>query len=464
MVTVQGIKNYFHFLEAFFANLYFGFPSRKLFVIGVTGTNGKTTVVQMIAKILEEAGYKVGISSTINFGIGEKKWVNKTKFTSVSSWAQQKFLTRCLKARLEFVITEVSSHALDQNRTWGTDYDIGVITNVTREHLDYHKKIKEYRRTKRKLFEYLERKKVAMKNGRKTGFSVVNLDMQNPQEFMLGDWKKVYGYQIKEAKDDSNLSRKIGQLVQAEEVRADLSGSQFKVFETEFNLKLPGVFNVENALAAICVGRILGIDNDKMKKALGSIKGIPGRMEQVPNNKGINIIIDYALTPDSMEKVGKLMRESLSSFGEAGSLGNNTPSRLIWVFGSCGQRDRGKRPIMGEIVAKYANLVIVTNEDPYHEDPQQIINEVFDGVVGGKNNSAEPANANGDDEVKMSKTEGKNAFKITDRREAIEKAIKEARTGDVVLITGKGAEENMKIGNKLVPWNDKRVVKEVLGR
>ncbi len=206
----------------------------------------------------------------------------------------------------------------------------------------------------------------------------------------------------------------------------------------EYELKLPGLFNIENALAAICVGKILRIDDKIIKKALASIKRVSGRMDKVFNDKGIEIIIDYALTPDSMEKVGQLLRGDIIK-------SEGSHSRLYWVFGSCGQRDRGKRPIMGEIVAKYADAVIITNEDPYHEDPQQIIDEVFEGVISG------------------GKIEGQNAFRIMDRREAIKKALDSAQEGDTVLITGKGAEENMKIGNKLIEWNDKKVVEELLG-
>ncbi|MEA3273234.1 MAG: UDP-N-acetylmuramoyl-L-alanyl-D-glutamate--2,6-diaminopimelate ligase [Patescibacteria group bacterium] len=498
---IQRLKNFYHLLVAVGANFFYGFPSRKLFVIGVTGTNGKTITVQMINGVLEEAGHKTGMVSTINFQIGKRKWVNKTKFTTINSIAHQKFLAQCVKEKCEFVVIETSSHALDQNRVWGTDYDIGVITNVTREHLDYHRTMGKYRQAKLKLFKFLAGKKTSFKNGREAGFSVINLSMEKPEEFITENPAKSYGYLMTDSNslnsnsldsnssassslnshhlnshspkansldsnssnlDDSgssvsleygatSLKQKVEMkaeekiklikdpkhLLQAQDIELKQSGSLFKIAEEEYRLKLPGLFNIENALATIWVGKILKIDNQIIKRALASIKKVPGRMDDVSNDKGIEIIIDYALTPDSMEKVGQLLRSKLSKVVD-------NQARLYWVFGSCGQRDRGKRPIMGKIVAKYADVIIVTNEDPYYEDPQQIIDEIFEGVTAG------------------GKIEGKNAFRVMNRREAIKKALISADRGDIVVITGKGAEENMKVGNKLIEWNDKKVVKELL--
>ena len=466
-MLIQRLKNIYHLLVAVGANFLYGFPSRKLFVIGVTGTNGKTITVQMINGILEEAGYKTGMVSTINFQIGKRKWTNKTKFTTVNPLAHQNFLAQCVKAKCKFVVIEASSHALDQNRIWGTDYDIGVITNVTREHLDYHHTMKEYRRAKLKLFKFLARKKDSLKGKWETGFSVINLLMEKPEKFISENPEKSYGYLVtgSNSPDLDNLDSSISlehkaitlkqkseirseekikliknpeYLLQSQNITLRKNSSLFKVAGEEYELKLPGLFNIENALAAICVGKILRIDDKIIKKALVSIKRVPGRMDKVFNDKGIEIIIDYALTPDSMEKVGQLLRGDIKR-------SEGSYSRLHWVLGSCGQRDRGKRPIMGEIVAKYADVAIVTNEDPYHEDPRQIINEVFEGVIG------------------EGKIEGQNAFRIMDRREAIKKALALAQEGDIVLITGKGAEENMKVGDKLIEWNDRKVVEELLG-
>jgi UDP-N-acetylmuramoyl-L-alanyl-D-glutamate--2,6-diaminopimelate ligase len=437
-MSLQHLKNFYHFLIALTANIFYGFPSKKIFVIGVTGTNGKTTTVKMISNILEKAGHKLGAISTIDFQIGKKRWVNKTKFTTLSSFAHQKFLAQCVKEKCQFAVIEISSHSLDQNRAWGTDYDIGVITNITREHLDYHRTIEKYRLAKLKMFKYLAKKNTAFKNKRESGFAVINYSLKNPQEFVLNDPSKIYFYAIKSFDSgENNILNKSSNFFQAENILIERKGTSFTLNKSNYQIGLTGIFNVENALAAICVGKILGIKEQIIKEALANLRKIPGRLEEVSNDKEVKIIIDYALTPDSMEKVGKLLRNKLDETKGEKPL-------FYWIFGSCGERDRGKRPIMGKIAAKYADKIIITNEDPYHEDPQQIIDEVFKGVLEG------------------GKTEGKNAFRIKNRREAIKKALSLAKRGDLLLITGKGAEENMKVGNKLIKWNDKRVVKKLL--
>lgn len=392
-------------------------------MIGVTGTNGKTTTVQMITKILEEAGKKVAMASTINFQIGEKKWVNKTKFTTLSSWQTQKFIKEAVGASCEYLVLETSSHSLDQNRVWGVRYKTAVITNVTREHFDYHGTMEKYREAKLKLFKNAE-------------VAIVNLDMENPEEFLNCEAKEKFGYTTK--KQESISSDQETQIIKAENIELGLNFSNYKLSTANYKLNLPGLFNIENALAATCVGMSEGISEEKIKSALESIKGVPGRMEHVPNDRGVDIIIDYAVTPDSLEKLYQLISTICDN-----SLKIGKDSHIISVFGSCGERDRGKRPIMGEIVSRYADYVFVTNEDPYNEDPQQIIDEVFAGVV-------------------KNKKENENAWKIMDRREAIKKALTLSKPGDIVVITGKGAEETMAIGDQRIPWNDKKVILQEL--
>jgi len=425
----QKIKNIYHLGQAGIAGLIYGFPSKNIKVIGVTGTNGKTTTCQMVAKILEEAGKRVAMASTINFKLGEKEWVNKTKFTTLSSFQVQKFVKEAVENKCEYLILEVSSHSLDQYRVAGIKFHTAVITNVTREHLDYHKTMTEYRLAKIKMFEDAR-------------VVIANLDMENPEEFLeFGEEK--YGYTIENQKSkiknkNDNLKCKI---INAEDIELGADGSIYKLKNINFKLNLPGSFNVENALAATCVGLSEEINLEKIKMALEKIKNVPGRLESVENNKGIRIIVDYAVTPDSLEK----LYEYVKTIREENS-------RIIAVFGACGERDRGKRPIMGEIVGKNADLVIVTNEDPYREDPEQIIDEVFSGVVG----------INGDRTNLSHKEEKENCWRIMDRREAIKKALQIAKPGDIVVVTGKGAEETMAVGKKRIPWNDKKVILEEL--
>ncbi len=425
----------YHFPLAIFSAVYFGFPGRKLKVIGVTGTNGKTTTTQLTMKILQEAGKRVAMASTINFVMDGEEKVNTSKFTTLSGWQLQRFLREAVNIGCEYAVIETSSHAIDQYRILGIPYEIAVMTNVTREHLDYHQTMLGYRETKRKLF---ERAKMA----------VVNFDMEAPEEYLNA---RAYEEKISYSTHDPQAT------LLAEHIELKLHGSEFFITkrsersesllsvpnevpvksglipvieETKFTLALPGVFNIENALAAVGVGMLLGIDLPTMSQALAKVTLVPGRMESVANDRNITIIIDYAVTPDSLEKLYSLVTKMR---GEG--------ARIIALLGACGERDRGKRPMMGEIVSSYADMLLLTNEDPYHEDPEQILDDIEKGVIKAIN---------------------KEYFRIFDRREAIAKALAAANPGDIVVITGKGAEETMKIGSQMIPWNDARVVREEL--
>ncbi len=420
----QKIKNIYHLVKSITANFCFLFPSRKLTVIGVTGTNGKTTTAQIIGKVLEATGKKVAVYSTINFKIGDKKEVNKTKFTTQSAWSLQKFINKALKNNCQYLVLETSSHALDQFRVWGVDYNLAVITNITREHLDYHLTMEDYRKTKLKLF-----KTTANSWRRIQRIGIVNQDMEKFEDFILPGMDENYLFSIQNQKQIKGFEDcvKIG----AEKIVEKDFKSQFLIQDEKFNLNLPGKFNIENALVGICVGISQGISLDKIKNKLAEIKNIAGRMDFVKNKKSLKIIIDYALTPDSMEKIGQMMKEFKTK----------NKGRLIWVFGSCGNRDQGKRPIMGEIVSKFADYTIVTNEDPYDENPIKIMEEIEKGISD----------------------KSKEKFsRITDRKKALKKAFEIAKKGDIILVTGKGAEENMMVGTKKLPWNDKDVIQDIL--
>lgn len=467
-IIPQKIKNIYHLLRSFFSAVWFGFPAKNLKVVGITGTNGKTTTTLMIGKILEEAGKKIAIASTINFKIDKEEWTNKTKFTTLSGWHLQKFIFKAKKAHCEYLVLEVGSHALDQNRVWGIEFNTAVITNITREHLDYHRTMENYRKAKRRLFESLKggflnwkinRGNFFLKKKKTKKIAIVNLAMEKPEDFLTVKADERYGYSAEIIGENSTSKRKDEkncdcEKVLAKNIQASLSGSRFEVAIGEhysnFAIHLPGYFNIENALAGICVGLSEGISLETCARALEKIEKIAGRMDYVKNDREIDIIIDYALTPDSMEKIGKLMTESLSQK----KVGQN--SKLIWVFGACGERDRGKRPMMGEIVSRYADVAIVTNEDPYGENPEDILDEIISGIVGEQNMED---NAN----LKLEKNKRfVQIWKILSRKSAIKKALDLARKGDVVLITGKGAEETMAIGEKRILWNDRRVIEGIL--
>jgi len=263
----QKLKNYYHLTKAILANVLYGMPSKKINphtnflpsflvsflhlhgigvgvkVIGVTGTNGKTTTVQMIAKILEEAGKKIAVASTINFKLRDKEWVNVTKFTTLSSFQVQRFISQAIKAQCEYVVLEISSHSLDQYRTWGINFDTAVVTNVTREHLDYHKTMENYRQAKAKLF----------KNAKN---AVINLDMEGVEDFLKYDNKNKFLYSChSELGSESRFRTKSGMTsVKAENIELGIDYTKYKIQDTEYQLNLPGLFNIENALAATCVG------------------------------------------------------------------------------------------------------------------------------------------------------------------------------------------------------------------
>ena len=403
----QSFKNIYHLTQAVLACLWYGFPGKKLRVIGVTGTNGKTTTTQFITRILSRAGKKVAMASTINFQIGERTWVNASKFTTMSPWNLQKFLRDVVREGCEYAVIETSSHALDQNRVWGIPYEIAVMTNVTREHLDYHKTMAAYREAKCRLFRLAKK-------------SVVNLDMEEPEFFCGIDGKQTLTYSTKNPQ---------AQLL-ATDVTLDFKGTEFMVDGAHVHLNIPGLFNIENALAALGVARLLDIDFSIAAKALENVAGVPGRMELVSNHMNADILIDYAVTPDAFEKL------------YASILPLKIPgSKIIHVFGACGERDRGKRPQMGEIASSYADIIILTNEDPFYENPEQIIDDIEQGVT---------------------KKKDKTYFRIFDRREAIHKALSLAEIGDIVLVTGKGAEVTMALGDERVPWSERQVIEEEL--
>lgn len=409
LFSQKMLNVFWHLPNAVLASLWYGFPHRKMVVIGVTGTNGKTTTTQMVGSILREAGYQTAVASTIDFWIGEEQRVNTSKFTTTNPWQLQKFLQEAKRTGCTHAVVETASHALDQYRVWGIEYEVAVITNLTREHLDYHHTMEEYEEAKKRLF-------MQAKQG------VVNLDMWHAEHFIRATRGPVLTYSTKNHEAD----------IFAGGIQLDFHRTEFRVEESFFELFIPGLFNIENALAALGVARVLGIDDAVVAKALAGIKGVPGRMQVVPNDQGLDIIVDYAVTPDAFEK----LYESVLPMKIPGT-------KIIHVFGACGDRDRGKRSILGEIAAKRADMVILTNEDPYTEDGERIIDEIEPGVT-------------------RFKKEDKEYFRIYDRKEAICKAIGLAELGDIVLVTGKGAETNIAIGNERIPWSETAVIQECL--
>lgn len=390
----QSVINYFYHLPlAILANIFYDFPTRGLKVIGVTGTDGKTTTVNMIYQILKDADKKVSMISTINAYVGGKSYETGFHVTSPDPFMVQKFAKQANQHGDKYLVLEVTSHALDQYRFWGIKFEVGVITNITHEHLDYHKTFKYYKNAKLKLLE-------------KARCAVINQILKS---------------QI-DVRPSNNLLLTFGTEV-----------GDFSQKKIHLKLKIPGDYNIENALAAMVVANVLGIDQKVTRKSVENFKILTGRMEEVPNRKGIKIIIDFAHTPNGLEQVLKTLRSQAR------------PGRLIALIGCEGFRDVEKRAMMGEIAQRFSNIVIVTAVDPRGQ--MDVINrQIAEGAKG--------AGAKRD----------KNFFIIEDRQEAINFAInKLAKKGDAIGIFGKGHEQSLNLdGKKEIPWSDLEAVRKAL--
>jgi UDP-N-acetylmuramyl-tripeptide synthetase len=426
-----------HFSNGFLAALIYGYPTRKMKVIGITGTNGKTTTCHFTASIFSQAGYKVAMTTTIDFQIGAKIIKNNQKFTTLSPFSLQKFLNQARKAGCNVAILEVTSHALAQHRLHGIHFDTVAFTNITHDHLDYHKTFANYLAAKQLLF---------LNNPR---VSVVNNDDPNALKFLQFPASKHYAYSLSQVSPevDKVISLGAGGPIVARKIIASSKETMFTavtpIGQIVIDNHLPGRFNISNALAAIGIGIGNDLNLNIIKAGIEKVHLVRGRMEKIDAGQPFTVVIDYAHTPDAFEKIF----ESIAPIAR---------KNIIAVHGATGARDKTKRPILGAISGRFADIVIITNEDPYHENPQEIMKSVAAGVPQGA-----PKN--------KPKVIGENLFLIEDRREAIAKSLNLAQPGDVVLVLGKGAEEVMAIGDpkadhgfKLIPWNERKIVQEEL--
>lgn len=391
---------------------YYGYPSRKLRLIGVTGTNGKTSITHLIKSILEESGKKVGIMGTLYAKIGNKE--KDLKHTTPEALEIEEFMSLALKEQADYVVMEVSSHALDLHRVDELDFNVGIFSNLTQDHLDYHQNMEQYRDAKLKLFKMI--------NLDANNFSLINIDDPNGEYFVNHANGNVFTYGINEGAD-----------VRAENINISLKGTSFVVRyqdqEFKVNMKLTGMFSVYNALAAIAFALKENIDPKIIKKALEKVTGVPGRFEQIDCGQEFSVVVDYAHTPDGLENILKTTKQIVEN-------------RIITVFGCGGDRDRTKRPLMGEIAARYSDFCIVTSDNPRSEDPQAIIDDIIPG---------------------LNKVKDSRYAIIVDRHEAIRHAIYLAKKGDVVIIAGKGHETYQIIGDKILDFDDRKVAREILG-
>lgn len=399
--------DWYHFSLSLIGAILYGFPSRKIKVIGITGTNGKSTTVDLTTRILEEAGHRVASLSSIKFKIKEKEWPNELKMTMPGRFKIKQFLRRAVNSGCQYAVIEVASEGIKQHRHRFIDFKVAVFTNLTPEHIEAHGGFENYKAAKGSFFK--SNKEI----------HIINIDDKNAEYFLQFPAEEKYVYGIENIPQNERWK-----FVRGKEVKTSSEGIDFSIGNVSFHLKLLGAFNVYNALAAVCVGLSQGIGLDICKKALEKAEVVPGRMEEVISFP-FRVFVDYAFTPNALEKAYQAVKEGFN------------PSRMICVLGSCGGgRDIWKRPVLGGIAAKYCDEIIITNEDPYDEDPMKIIEQVAEGAK-------------------------EKAKKILDRREAISLAIKTARDNDAVILTGKGCEPWICLAKgKKAPWDERKIVKE----
>ncbi|CAA7602893.1 Mur ligase family, catalytic domain protein [Acididesulfobacillus acetoxydans] len=392
----------------FLAASVYDHPSLGLEVVGVTGTNGKTTVTHLVERIAARHGHKVGLIGTLGARIAGRRIPGQR--TTPEATEIQKLLAAMRAEGVSLAVMEVSSHALDLGRVNGCEFDAGIFTNLTQDHLDYHKTMEEYLEAKAKLFRGLQGKK-------EPKIAIINADDPAADRLRQASAAAVVTYGLGEAVDYRAAEVRPG--VDRVSFRAEFRGRRQEVVYAT-----PGLFSVYNALAAFAWAVERGYDPEEAAEALAGISGVPGRFESIRQAQPFQVIVDYAHTPDGLANVLKTAREF-------------TPGRLITVFGCGGDRDRGKRPLMGGLATQYSDFTLVTSDNPRTEDPEEIIKEILKGVRG-------------------------SCESVVDRREAIRRACGMAGPGDTILIAGKGHETYQIIGSETHPFDDREVAREVL--
>lgn len=404
-----------HLAEAVVANVRYGFPAKKMRIIGVTGTNGKTTTSFIIHRMLHEAGLKVGLMTTVGYGVGDDITSQVEHITTAQAGILQRRLREFANKGVEWVVVETSSHALAQYRVWGLPYEVAVMTNITHDHLDYHGTFENYLNAKRRLFT------LANKNGLR--FGVVNADDPSAQRF-IESVSQVTTYGIKGGElRASKLT-----------LQSDYSTFTVKIDDDTYNMRvnIPGEFNISNAMAAMAVGRKLGLTVEQIEKGVAALTSVEGRMNVIDEGQAFKVVIDFASTPDGFEKLFSSLRPLVKG-------------KLIAVFGSAGRRDASKRAIQGEIAGRYADIVVATEEDDRDEDGDMILRQIAEGAT------------------KSGKKEGETLFLESNREEAIGFALTLAQTkDDTVVMLGKGHEKTIERADGEYPWNEQEVTRTAL--
>lgn len=413
----RAVEPWGHFGEAVVFNTLNGFPGKKFKVIGVTGTNGKSSTAYLIHRMMVDAGYKVGLLTTIGYGVGNDVKSQVVHYTNVPVPELMKRLKQMHEQGAEWLILETTSHALAQHRVWGIPYSVAVMTNVTHEHLDYHGTFERYRDAKRMLFKLANRNKKGLRAG------IINAEDPSAKLF-ADDIANPLTYGIKSGD------------LRATAVKLTASGSHYtaNIGGDTYDIKcnLPGSFNVYNSLAAVGAGRVIGMSKEQIEQGIAALDSVPGRMVRIAEGQPFGVIVDFAHTPDSFEKLFKDIKPV-------------TKGKLIVMFGSAGgRRDPAKRPIQGQIAGKYADEVVLTEEDDRDTPGMQILDEIAAGAE------------------KSGKKRDKDLFLVHDREEAIKFTFGRAKAGDTVLLLGKGHEQSIERADGEHPWNEGAIAKKLL--
>ncbi len=419
------IFDIYYYSSAILSALVYSFPSKKMIVMGVTGTKGKTSTINFIWSCLTAGGYKTGIISTANIRIGKTESMNKYHMTMPGRFVIQSLMSDMAKQGCRFCIIETTSEGIKQHRNIGISYDILVFTNLFPEHLPSHdNSFEKYKQTKGIIFGDLIssfRKIIAGDEVKKV--IITNSDSDHAEYYSSFKSDEKISFSINKNSD-----------YKAENISNTKTGVKFDVNGEEYETKILGKFNIYNALPAIAISKLFNIDKTNIRKGLKHLELIPGRMEIINEGQDFTVVVDYAHEKESMTN---LLQTAVSI--------RKPNSKIIVLLGAeGGGRDKAKRPLMGEISAKLAEYVIVANVDPYEDDPKEIIEDI--AIVAEK----------------FGKIRNKDLFTIEDRKTAIEKAFELAKTDDIVLITGKGAEQSMIIDGESIPWDDRKVVRSIL--
>ena len=413
---------------------FYGNPSSQVKLIGITGTNGKTTTTYLLESILKKAGCAVGVIGTVNYRYGEKR--TSAPNTTPESLDLQRILWEMTGEGITHVIMEVSSHGLDLDRVFGCQFDSVIFTNFTSDHLDYHKTLRQYFESKKKLFS-----DSLMNSLKDRRFAVTNHDDPRGEEIVEGINLPIIRYGLSPSSD-----------ISADQLASTFDGLSFRIRtpKGEFSIhsKLIGGFNLHNILAATAAGMAMDLPLETLKDGVEGLDGVPGRFEKVENQRGIRVIVDYAHTHDALERVLLGLKSILESSPQS-------DGKVITVFGCGGDRDRTKRPLMGEVAGRYSDLSILTSDNPRTEDPFAIIEEVEKGL------KSLPLEEWHQGEIGAWRLK-KGYLKIPDRREAIQMAIHLAQPLDTVLIAGKGHEDYQIIGRERFPFDDRIEARKAL--